>query len=163
MFCEKCGNELIDNKCSKCGFVKYYNSIPVAVALIPVIDNQIVKILAIKRNIEPKKGYFALPGGFQEVEDIHSSLEREVLEEAGLSVKIDPNFDQLVLSSNPIPNRTLIFFVCKEVNKEEINFDFKDSNNEVSEIALIDQFSSLAFPLHEQAVKWYYSKLENKK
>jgi hypothetical protein len=52
------------------------------------------------------------------VEDIHTSLERDVLEEAGIKVEINPNFDQ---------------------------------------------FSSLAFTLHEQAVKCYYEKLENKK
>lgn len=161
MFCEKCGNEMINKKCPNCGFIKWDNPIPVAVALIPILTNdQIVQLLAVKRNIDPKKGELALPGGFQEIEPISNALKREVFEECGLSIALDPSFDQLVLSTEPVPNRLLVFIVCKTLNEQDINFNFKDDKNEIDGLFLVDKFSKLAFPLHEKAVKWYFSKLE---
>ena len=47
------------------------------------------KILLIKRKQEPYRGQYALPGGFVEYgETVEAALQREVLEETGLVVKI---------------------------------------------------------------------------
>jgi 8-oxo-dGTP diphosphatase len=47
------------------------------------------KILLIKRGKEPYRGHYALPGGFVEYgETVEAALQREVLEETGLVVKI---------------------------------------------------------------------------
>ncbi len=158
MYCEKCGNKLENNKCNSCGFEKFFNSIPVAVAIIPVMDHGALKVLTVRRNIEPKKGHLALPGGFQEIENIVDGLKREVQEECELSVEVDEKYNQLVLSSDPNPNRTLIFFVCKEINKDLINFNM--INSETSEMCLINDKDSLAFPLHEKAVKWFFKEYQ---
>lgn len=153
MFCEKCGSQIKHNECLFCGYKKYINSIPVAVAIIPVLAQDKIQILAVRRNISPNKGELALPGGFQEVENIIECLKREVQEECKIIVEIDNNYNQLVLSSHPIPNRTLIFFVCKMIEMSKI--DFTIQNEETTELCLIEEHTSLAFPLHEQAVKWF--------
>ena len=47
------------------------------------------KILLIKRKQEPYRGQYALPGGFVEYgETVEAALQREVIEETGLVVKI---------------------------------------------------------------------------
>ena len=48
------------------------------------------KILLIKRKQEPYRGQYALPGGFVEYgETVEAALQREVIEETGLVVKIN--------------------------------------------------------------------------
>ena len=174
MFCEKCGNKLQENICviekneaseviKGCGFIKFYNPIPVSICLIPVLDNGKVFLLGIKRSIEPALGKIALPGGFQEIEPVLSAALREVKEEAGVDLEaMYPNHPELLSSealvlSVPANNRNLMFFKANVMlNKEDINFDFK--SNESLGVFLIDENSELAFPLHKKAVDWFYGK-----
>ena len=92
-FCPKCGNKLINIKennrvrlqCSNCKFVFYQNSKPTASALI--LDGD--QVLLGKRNINPSKGMWDVPGGFLESrEHPEDGMKREVLEETGLKVEI---------------------------------------------------------------------------
>ncbi len=87
-FCGWCGIEVSyfskwASECSQCKKRKFINPNPCNSMLI-VKDKS---ILVVKRNLEPGKGKFDLPGGFMEVED--SSLEeaayREIQEELSLS------------------------------------------------------------------------------
>ena len=92
-FCPKCGASLIRVmeheysrlQCSSCKFVFYQNSKPTASALI--IDED--KVLLGRRNIEPSKGMWDIPGGFLEPgEHPEDGMRREIMEETGLQVKI---------------------------------------------------------------------------
>jgi len=69
---------------------EYHNPTPVVVALIPVLiergSHRITKLLAVRRNIAPKIGELALPGGYQEIEPVLSALFREVKEETDLAI-----------------------------------------------------------------------------
>ena len=48
------------------------------------------KILLVRRNKNPYKGTWSLPGGYVEYgETVEQAVERELLEECGLKVKID--------------------------------------------------------------------------
>jgi len=92
-FCPYCGYKLIRKilegrerlYCSKCGKIYYENPTPV-VAVVARDDEG--KILLIKRKIEPRKGEWALPSGFMELEEspIEAAL-RELAEETGLKGK----------------------------------------------------------------------------
>ena len=155
MFCEKCGNLLKNNKC-QCGFIKYFNPIPVAIALIPILKENNIFLLGVRRNIDPMKGHLALVGGFQEIEDIKSALIREVKEESGLLVEVDETKPPQVYSSEPLPNRLLVFLVTKPVNFEMVDWSFK--NEETQSLELIDIKTHLAFPLHEKAARIFFTK-----
>lgn len=158
MFCEKCGLQLVDNKCT-CGFIKFYNPIPVAVALVPITENGVFQgFLGVKRGIEPKKGEVALPGGFQEIETIEAALAREVEEETGLAVSINQAFHPLVFSSEPNPNRLLVFMVTNPIEKSNVNWDFSTSETEA--LSVIGESDSLAFPLHTKAKNYFFKKLK---
>ena len=73
-FCPKCGGKLATKKqhgralliCTECNFVFYQNSAPTASA---IITNKAGDVLLVKRAIQPKKGYWDLPGGFLDEEE----------------------------------------------------------------------------------------------
>lgn len=160
MFCEKCGTKLNDNTCPSCGFIKFHNPIPVAVALVPVIKDGAVFLLGVVRGIEPKKGHIALPGGFQEIENILTTLVREVQEECNITVEVDPKVRPLVLSTEPVPNRLLVFIQTKALNYSDIDWSFK--NEETEKLCLISLDTPLAFPLHEKAARECLKALKKK-
>jgi ADP-ribose pyrophosphatase YjhB (NUDIX family) len=93
-FCMFCGGEVIIKSkkgegsqrevCSKCGHELFHNSKPCVGALI-VHDN---RILLAKRNINPYKGWWDIPGGFLLAgEHPEDGIRREVEEETGLKIK----------------------------------------------------------------------------
>lgn len=93
-FCPLCGAKLIRRKipyheeakrlgCSRCQFVLYRNPVPTASAIIT--DGH--RVLLAKRSIDPKKGYWDVPGGFlEEWEHPERGVVREVREELSLTV-----------------------------------------------------------------------------
>jgi ADP-ribose pyrophosphatase YjhB (NUDIX family) len=71
--------------CLDCGFVHYINPRPVA-GTIPVRRDD-GHILLVRREIEPRVGYWVFPGGFMDVgETAEEAAARETLEEACLEV-----------------------------------------------------------------------------
>lgn len=93
-FCTHCGGAvefkhiLSEGKkvyiCNACNRILYYNSKPCASALIVKKD----RILLVKRNKAPYRGYWDIPGGFLEPgEHPEVGMIREVKEETGLEVK----------------------------------------------------------------------------
>ncbi len=94
-FCPMCKTELkkkIDEgfkrlTCPKCDFVYYNNSRPTASAVI--IDNNKNKVLLCRRNIEPCKNFWDVPGGFLEGgEHPKVGVKREIKEELGIEIEI---------------------------------------------------------------------------
>lgn len=75
--------------CTVCGYVDYVNPINV-VGTVPVWqDEDRVRILLCRRNIEPRYGYWTLPAGFLEYgETASDGAARETLEEAGARVEL---------------------------------------------------------------------------
>lgn len=89
-FCPKCGSEEFNvnnedsKKCSKCGFVYYFNS---AAAIVAVIENSKGEVLVARRAKDPAKGTLDLPGGFAgRHETIEETVRREILEETRLEI-----------------------------------------------------------------------------
>ena len=159
MFCEKCGTKMNEAgkefHCPACQFIKYFNPIPVAVSLIRINDDGIIKFLGVLRK---DNQMLALPGGFQELEDISDCAKREVYEETGLDLTGSYHEDVLVLTV-PNKNRNLMFMLYNDiVDKSEINFNY--SSNETEKPVLIDETSKLAFPLHEKAIKYFINKIK---
>ncbi len=71
--------------CPKCKWINYRNPLPVIACL---VTNKAGELLLIKRDLEPCKGKWALPGGFMEVdESLPEAGVRELSEETGLKGK----------------------------------------------------------------------------
>jgi NAD+ diphosphatase len=89
--CLLCGNLLNIEEprllvCSSCGHHHYINPNPCNAV---IIENEEGKILLVERKIDPKKGYWDLPGGFIEPgENMEESAEREISEELNVEIKI---------------------------------------------------------------------------
>ena len=86
--CPRCGAGLeLDRgkaSCPACGSVFYANSAP---AVEGVLERD-GKVLLTKRGIDPRRGYWDLPGGFlEEGEEPLEGLAREFREETGLAVR----------------------------------------------------------------------------
>ncbi|MGI9277644.1 MAG: NUDIX hydrolase [Endozoicomonas sp.] len=80
------GDNRLRDVCEGCGQVHYQNPLIVAGCL-PVFGD---RVLLCKRAIEPRKGYWTLPGGFMELgETLEQAALRETLEEAGAEVNVD--------------------------------------------------------------------------
>src|SRR4051812_13675781 len=90
-YCPKCGHEgSVATKddtaytCADCGW-QFWNNPSAAVALLFVKDG---KILVSKRALEPKKGYYDLPGGFVDFyENGYEAAIREAKEEMAIDLK----------------------------------------------------------------------------
>ena len=75
--------------CPACGFIHYINPVPVC-GTIPIWKDN---VLLCRRAINPRKGYWTLPGGFLESGEASSAgAVRETVEEAGIHVQLGPLF-----------------------------------------------------------------------
>lgn len=125
-----------------CDLEMYQNPVPVAVCLLPV-ENQ---LLGVRRGIEPRKGFVALPGGYiNRGETWQEACCRELHEETGLSC--EPNEISLYAVENATDsNRLLIFGLAPRIERTELQMNF--CNEETEGLVLISPVDELAFPLH---------------
>jgi ADP-ribose pyrophosphatase YjhB (NUDIX family) len=159
-FCHFCGTAFADvtkypRSCAICGAMIWANPIPVAVALVPTDDG----LLVVRRGIPPGVGKLALVGGF--IED-HESWQvgcaREVREET--NIVVDPESCQLhwISSSEPTPNRLLIFAVTPAVASPLPAFV---PNHETQERGVIfgpgGLEAAFIFSTHIEAVRRYFA------
>ncbi|MEA3492997.1 MAG: NUDIX hydrolase [Candidatus Margulisiibacteriota bacterium] len=93
-FCPLCKGSLrqvkIDGRkrqsCPKCGWINYENPVPVVAC---AAINKKGEVLITKRNLEPGKGKWALPGGFVEWDEAsEDACLRELKEETGIDGEI---------------------------------------------------------------------------
>lgn len=94
-FCHTCGRPLIQKHwegrlrpfCEYCRAPVYENPVP---ATAVVVFDKRDGLLLVRRNVPPKKGYWALAGGFMELaETVEGAALRELQEETGLTGTID--------------------------------------------------------------------------
>jgi 8-oxo-dGTP diphosphatase len=127
-------------------------------ALVPYPGN---KILLIKRNTIPFKGYWALPGGRMDPgETVEQTIVREVKEETGLDVTIVRKVGEYVekgVKDDVDYEYYPTCFVVKPVGGE-----IKKQESEIQEIKLFnlnDLPKPLAF-VHEEMIKDYVDALK---
>ncbi|GGG13183.1 hypothetical protein GCM10010916_32630 [Paenibacillus abyssi] len=71
--------------CPQCSYV-HWGNYSVGVGALVLRDN---KVLLVRRAQEPGKGYWTNPGGYiEQLEMIHETVRREVLEEAGIDADV---------------------------------------------------------------------------
>ncbi|MFC2053964.1 NUDIX domain-containing protein [Chloroflexota bacterium] len=115
-YCPRCGTPVIQAEragrlrpvCPHCGWI-YFADPKVAVAALITREN---KVLLVRRTVDPQRGLWALPAGYVDAgEDPVSALERECLEETGLTVRVTGLLD--VLNGQEHPNGAHIIIVYR--------------------------------------------------
>ena len=97
-YCPRCGEAFsghtdIVNTCAACGLHLYLSPKPCTTIL---LFNGEGRLLLTKRGIEPKKGYWDVPGGFCEVgESIEETAIREAREELHVEISVDAFLNSL--------------------------------------------------------------------
>lgn len=103
-------------RCTECGFVFYEN--PASAAAAVVFDAR-GRVLLIRRAIEPCRGQWALPAGYQEIDETAAAAAvREVREEAGLEIEVVELFDLLFVPADERKPANLAVFLCRPVGGE---------------------------------------------
>lgn len=97
-------------RCASCGFVLYSNP---ASAAAGVVLNPLREVLLVRRAIEPFRGYWALPAGYQEIDEHpRETVVREIREEAGIEARVAGLLDLLFIPDDPRRPANVAVFLC---------------------------------------------------
>jgi NADH pyrophosphatase NudC (nudix superfamily) len=153
--CSYCGVRYPDGlawprTCAGCGSISYLNPLPVGVCLLPVDDG----LLCVRRGIEPALGQIALPGGFLDVgETWQEGCVRELREETGIDI---PASEVKLFQALSVPTGFLLLFGLLQPRRAEELPPFVPCE-EVLETLVVREAINLAFPMHTQAMREYFS------
>lgn len=164
-YCSFCGTAydtplVYPRACASCKTQVWANPIPVSVVLVPITRGARTGILVVRRAIEPRKGKLAIVGGFlEEHEPWAEGGAREVREETGVVVDARTITPFWFTSTEPRPNRVLLFGVAAPVDAAAIGPYQPDA--ETSERGLVFGPGGLdevfAFPLHAEAARRFFA------
>jgi ADP-ribose pyrophosphatase YjhB (NUDIX family) len=163
--CGACGAPFEDAQrgwprtCGNCGHVTFRNPLPVAVALLPIIEADGREgLLVIRRAIPPFIGALALPGGYVDIgEGWREAALRELREEAHVVVTM-PAQGLPILDAISTPRGDLILLFCVLPPLRAADLPPYTPTNETSERCVIFEPTELAFPLHTEAVARYFAR-----
>lgn len=153
-YCTKCGYQLqskiIDGKeqryCQNCDTIYYENPIP-SVAVIA--RNEKGQLLLVKRKEEPKRGFWALPGGF--IDNGESAIQaalRELQEETGLE-GIVKRFIKIYNHESKKYGYVIIIVYEVTITKGQLR---AGDDAECADFFDMEELPPLAFPYQEEAV-----------
>ncbi len=136
------------------------NPIPVSVVLVQVEDAGRMGILVVRRAIQPAIGKLGIVGGFlEEHESWQQGGAREVREETGVTIDPATLTPLWFASSEPRPNRLLVFSVAPPQPVSGLPRYVPDA--ETSERGLVYGPQGIdevfAFPLHVEAARKYFA------
>lgn len=164
-FCSFCGTAhqaplQYPRTCTGCKTQIWANPIPVSVVLVPVLREGKTGLLVVRRDIEPRKGKLAIVGGFlEEHETWQVGGAREVREETGVVVDAAKLTAFWFVSTEPRPNRVLLFSVAEPLDVSALGPYVRDK--ETSERGLVFGPGGLddifAFPLHAEAARRFFA------
>ncbi|MFI6684303.1 NUDIX domain-containing protein [Streptomyces sp. NPDC050485] len=139
--------------CASCGTIAYRNPLPVAIALLPVVDARGTGLVVITRTIEPRRGGTALPGGFVDLgETWQNAVVRELKEETGIEVPVAEVRLADALSS---PEHLLLFGLLPPRPADTLPPSLPTDETEGWE--LLREPAELTFPLHTEAARRWFA------
>jgi len=162
-FCPLCKHYLhkkkIDSKkrlvCKSCDWIYYDNPLPVAVF---AVRNKNGELFVAKRNIEPGKNRWALPGGFIESnENPEKACLRELKEETGLRGRIK-RLIGVYIQNTLYYGSILVVAYEVDVLKDNISL-----NNELKEGKFFDKkdMPNIPFLSHRKIVDEFFKKRQS--
>ena len=103
-------------RCPGCGLVLFQN--PASATAAVVLDGR-RRVLLIRRAIEPFRDHWALPAGYQEVDETPAeAARREVLEETGIEIETIRLLDLVFIPDDPRKPANLAIFLCRPMGGE---------------------------------------------
>jgi ADP-ribose pyrophosphatase YjhB (NUDIX family) len=162
-FCSFCGARhavaVYPRTCGGCGTTIWSNPIPVCVVLLPIVDGTRTGLLVIRRAIPPAIGKLALVGGFlEDHESWQHGAAREVREETRLVVEPATLEPLWYASSEPRPNRVMLFSLAPP--RPVTDLPPFELDSEVSERGVVFGPGGLdevfAFSTHIEAARRYF-------
>jgi ADP-ribose pyrophosphatase YjhB (NUDIX family) len=141
--------------CRKCGVVHYQNPRLVICTIPTWEENGETKILLCKRAIDPRHGYWTLPGGFMENDETTTQAAmRETIEEAGAHVEMLPLFSLINL---PAFHQVHLFYRAALLDLEFT------PGQESLEVRIFSEseipWEQIAFATVTQALKFFFADL----
>ncbi len=149
-YCSYCGqpygpDAIWPRHCRHCDNTTFRNPLPVAVVLQPVDGG----VLTVRRTIEPRSGWLALPGGYIDWgESWQAAGAREMWEEAGLQIDPAGLREFRVFSAG---NSTLMI-VARATPLSLADLPPFVPNGEADERIILTEPQELAFPLHTEVL-----------
>jgi len=93
-------------RCTACGWVQWLNPAAAAAGLVLVER----RVLLVRRAIAPCHGMWALPAGFQEIDEpATQAVEREVREECGIDVRVEALHDLVWVPEGHRPANVAVY------------------------------------------------------
>ncbi len=164
-FCSHCGTAYASTAsyprtCESCKVQVWANPIPVSVVILPVETGGRTGVLVVRRGIQPGLGKLALVGGFlEEHETWAEGGARELREETGVTIDEATLTPFWFTSTEPKPNRVLLFSLASPVAAEALD-PFRP-DHETTDRGLVFGPKGLedvfAFPLHIRAVSRFFA------
>jgi len=160
-FCHFCARPLIrcfvDDRdrlfCQNCQVPIYENPVP-ASAVVLVDKNH--RVLLVKRAVEPKIGYWCLPGGFMELHETpESSALRELEEETGICGKIERLIGLTTHESPRYHTILMMGFLVKTFQGQPI------AGDDASDVKFFapEHLPEIAFSSHARFIQMYMDSL----
>lgn len=158
-FCPYCGDRLGEkflegrNRlfCGTCKTTLYEN--PVPATCVVLTDNK-SRVLLVKRNTEPKIGYWCLPGGFMETgETPEEAALRELCEETGLAGKIDMLLGIIANAGRIYDTILMMGFLVRSFSGTPA------AGDDAEEVGWFepDRLPDIAFASHSSFIRIYYA------
>ncbi|CAH0991984.1 NADH pyrophosphatase [Sinobacterium norvegicum] len=164
-YCCQCASELIRaipegddverQLCPDCGYVAYQNPN----VLVSVMMNHGDKLLWMRRDCEPRRGYWGMPAGFMECgESLAEAAVRELREETGVDIAPD-KLTLYAIGSITYTSEVYVAFRAEMASPEFC------AGAESQEVALFSEdevpWQDLAFGVVEPYVRDYYRDLKS--
>lgn len=160
-FCAFCGTAFADvshwpRTCVGCGETTWRNPLPVAVAMVPVLTDDRIGLLCVRRSIEPGNGLLSFPGGFVDLgETWEDAVVRELREETGFTASA---LDVRLFDLRSAPTGVVLMFGMLPT----VTGDLPPSTptGETSGWEIVTEPRELAFPHHTTAMAACFARLD---
>jgi len=148
--------------CAACYNISFLNPLPVAVVVQPVVQSDQepdeVSLLLIQRAIQPRRGKWALPGGYiDRGERWQEAAVRELYEETGIRTAAD-SVDLLAVHSGDDRVTLIIFGQTPRLAAAELPPFVANAECSARTVVTASQVDTIdfAFPLHRRMVSEFF-------